>query len=117
LARALRGLERFEDSAQTVREALAKANNPAFIDFILWPMVALAELKMSQEEYGESALLAAYILRHPLAWLEMRNLMEDLLQKMRPHMSNGFNTETAAVEAEQTLIPDLGLTHLRALER
>ena len=115
LGRALRGLGRYEESEVTLGEARVQADNPAIIDFILWPILALAELKASQDEYRESALLAAYVLRHSLAWLEMRNLMEGLLQEIQPHLEPGFDRQTAAQIAAESLIPELNLAHLPEL--
>ena len=102
LGRALTRLDRPQESADILAEAIVKADNPAFIDFVLWPIVALAELKTAQEDYSQSALLAAYVLHHPLAWLEMRDLMEDLLQTIEPHLGANFDRETAAQEARST---------------
>jgi tetratricopeptide (TPR) repeat protein len=116
LGRALTRLDRSQESADILAEAIVKADNPAFIDFVLWPIVALAELKTAQGDYSQSALLAACVLHHPLAWLEMRDLTEDLLQTIEPHLGANFDRETAAQEAARTLIPEFNLAHLPKLE-
>ena len=60
--------------------------------------------------------MAAYVLGQRIAWLEIRDLLEDLLQKIQPHLDAEFDRLTAANKAAQTLMPDLNLTHLPELD-
>jgi hypothetical protein len=90
-------------------------DNPAIVDFIMWPILALAELKASKEEYMGGAILAAYVLQHPLAWLEMRSLAEGVLHEIQPQIDPNFDVQTAAQEAARTLIPDFDLAYLPPL--
>ncbi len=115
LGRALRGLGRYQESEECLREALVLVDNPAIVDFIMWPILALAELKASKEEYMGGAILAAYVLQHPLAWLEMRSLAEGVLHEIQPQIDPNFDVQTAAQEAARTLIPDFDLAYLPPL--
>jgi predicted ATPase/DNA-binding SARP family transcriptional activator len=116
LGRTLIGLGRYQASEDCLREALVDADNPAFIGLIFNPIGALAELRAAEGDYLAAGQMAAYVLGQRLTWLETRDLMENLLQKIQPHLDAEFDRLTAAAEAAQTLMPDLNLTHLPELD-
>jgi tetratricopeptide (TPR) repeat protein len=115
LSRALRGMGRYQESEERLREAVEQLDFPAIVASLVWPIVTLAELRAAQQRYHESALLAAFVLRQPLSWLEMRNLAEDVLREIKPHLELDFDVAAAAKTAEETLIPDLIQTRLPPL--
>jgi len=116
LGRTLIGLGRYQESEGYLREAFVDADDPRFTGLVFNPIGALAELRAAEGDYLAAGQMAAYVLRQRLTWLETRDLMEELLQKIQPHLGAEFDRLTAAKEAERTLIPDLDLTHLPELE-
>jgi tetratricopeptide (TPR) repeat protein len=115
ISRALRGMGRYQESEERLHEAIVQLEVAALVDSLAWPVLALAELRAAQQRFQESALLAAFVLRQPLSWLEMRNLAEDVLREIKPHLEPDFDVAAAAKKAEETLIPDLLQTRLPPL--
>jgi len=102
LGRAALGMDRHTQARAHFLESLRMAGLEGNRDLWLLPLTGLAQLAVAEGQPAAAAELAAFVVHHPLSWLETRAWAGSVLQEARQ-----VGGEAAGQAAEQGRILDL----------